>query len=87
MEEFDLTTELPPVDLGPVEEFVDYMESLKAQIPNHPDRLLCDDWECIICALRDCPFGEPLHYHHDGCPACLAHDEPETVVYIPGCIC
>tara|TARA_Y100000592_G_scaffold11313_1_gene16018 strand:- start:95 stop:604 length:510 start_codon:yes stop_codon:yes gene_type:complete len=18
----------------------------------------------------DCPFNEPLHYHHDGCPAC-----------------
>jgi hypothetical protein len=21
-------------------------------------------------AKKDCPFNEPLHYHHDGCPAC-----------------
>jgi hypothetical protein len=21
-------------------------------------------------ALIVCPFGEPLHFHHDGCPAC-----------------
>ncbi len=26
--------------------------------------------ECIICGQRDCPRGESLHYHHDGCPAC-----------------
>ena len=22
-------------------------------------------------AIMDCPYGEPLHYHHDGCPACF----------------
>lgn len=22
-------------------------------------------------AIVDCPYGEPLHYHHDGCPSCL----------------
>ena len=21
-------------------------------------------------AIKDCPYDEPLHYHHDGCPAC-----------------
>lgn len=21
-------------------------------------------------AADDCPHNEPLHYHHDGCPAC-----------------
>src|SRR5579859_6049679 len=31
----------------------------------------CIDMECMICAIRDCPHGEPLHYHHDGCPSCL----------------
>ena len=27
-------------------------------------------YECLACGERDCPHGEPLHYHHDGCPAC-----------------
>ena len=31
-----------------------------------------DDGECMACGVRDCPHGEPLHYHHDGCPACTA---------------
>lgn len=26
--------------------------------------------ECLLHGSRDCPHGEPLHYHHDGCPAC-----------------
>ena len=25
---------------------------------------------CEQCAAVCCPFGEPLHFHHDGCPAC-----------------
>ncbi len=28
--------------------------------------------ECIVCGTRDCPHGEALHYHHDGCPACFS---------------
>ena len=24
----------------------------------------------MACGARDCPDGEPLHYHHDGCPCC-----------------
>lgn len=28
------------------------------------------DGECLACGERDCPSGEPLHYHHDGCPEC-----------------
>jgi hypothetical protein len=28
------------------------------------------DGECLACGARDCPSGEPWHYHHDGCPAC-----------------
>lgn len=25
---------------------------------------------CAVCARVFCPHGEPLHFHHDGCPAC-----------------
>lgn len=28
------------------------------------------DGECLACGERDCPQGEPMHYHHDGCPSC-----------------
>ncbi len=29
----------------------------------------CASAECLACALvSEC--GDPLHYHHDGCPAC-----------------
>jgi hypothetical protein len=37
--------------------------------PEH-ERTSCTDSECTTCAILLCPFGEPLHYHHDGCPAC-----------------
>jgi hypothetical protein len=30
----------------------------------------CPDAECPTCAIIICPYGEPLHFHHDGCPAC-----------------
>ena len=36
---------------------------------------MCSDPECMTCAIRDCPLGEPLHYHHDGCPACSTERE------------
>lgn len=26
--------------------------------------------DCDACGVRDCPWGEPMHYHHDGCPSC-----------------
>ena len=38
--------------------------------PVHPPTDECPDPECIECGARDCPYGEPFHYHHDGCPAC-----------------
>lgn len=25
--------------------------------------------ECVHCGSLGCPHSEPLHYHHDGCPA------------------
>jgi hypothetical protein len=30
----------------------------------------CTDPECIVCGAIVCPHQEPLHFHHDGCPAC-----------------
>jgi hypothetical protein len=30
----------------------------------------CPVDECMVCSVRECPYREPLHYHHDGCPAC-----------------
>lgn len=26
--------------------------------------------ECLYCGILACPHKEPLHFHHDGCPAC-----------------
>lgn len=51
-------------------------EYLSTQIPGHPSAEQCLDGECLICSVRDCPHKEPLHYHHDGCPACGAPHEP-----------
>lgn len=44
------------------------------KIVYHPQAKDCDEDECWICAIRDCPYHEPLHYHHDGCPACYGDD-------------
>lgn len=30
----------------------------------------CPDAECEECGKAVCHHGEPLHFHHDGCPAC-----------------
>lgn len=29
----------------------------------------CEDPECMVCGVLSCPRGEPMHFHHDGCPA------------------
>lgn len=36
--------------------------------------------ECSLCSARDCPYMEPLHYHHDGCPMCDMNP-PKLVAY------
>lgn len=41
-----------------------------APLIEHPPAEECTDSECLHCGARDCPYGEPLHYHHDGCPEC-----------------
>jgi hypothetical protein len=39
--------------------------------PAH-DETECVAAECSACGVVTCPKNEPLHYHHDKCPAC--HD-------------
>jgi hypothetical protein len=34
------------------------------------DVTTCAVDECVVCSIRECPWHEPLHFHHDGCPAC-----------------
>ena len=42
------------------------------------DRLLnsCDQHggECTECSGIICPYGDRLHFHHDGCPSCSEHE-------------
>ena len=35
----------------------------------------CDVSECGVCAIALCPWAEPLHTHHDGCPSCVTMGE------------
>jgi hypothetical protein len=44
-------------------------EQLASKVQSHPTREQCEQAECLICGIRDCPKGEPLHYDKDGCPA------------------
>lgn len=46
------------------------LDKIKAQIADHPAEEDCPDPECHVCGARKCPYGEPMHYHKDGCPAC-----------------
>ena len=32
----------------------------------------CPDAECCECASIVCPHEDPMHFHHDGCPACAS---------------
>ena len=52
----------------------DYLRALKRQGADHyalDDALAaCPDAECLECGRIICPEGEPMHFHHDGCPAC-----------------
>lgn len=43
----------------------------------HP-RQCCADPECMICGMICCPSHEPLHFHHDGCPACFFREGGAT---------
>ena len=47
------------------------------RLHNIVDQLLahCPDAECSTCGKIVCPHGEPMHFHHDGCPACAMMEE------------
>lgn len=49
------------------------------RLGDNTDRLLnhCPENECSACASIVCPHGEPLHLHHDGCPACAQDEDGE----------
>lgn len=40
----------------------------------------CPTDECSLCGVMCCPHNEPLHFHHDGCPACDGgcHEEQQS---------
>lgn len=41
-----------------------------AESANHISTDQCPDVECELCSIRDCPYHDLIHYHHDGCPSC-----------------
>lgn len=41
----------------------------------HARRFQNADGESEILSIIDCPHNEPLHHHHDGCPACETSPE------------
>jgi hypothetical protein len=43
----------------------------------HP-RECCADPECVVCGMIACPDHEPMHFHHDGCPACAFREGGAT---------
>lgn len=43
--------------------------------PKHPAAEDCPIGECEVCAVRDCPHGDAMHHHHDGCPSCALPGE------------
>lgn len=36
---------------------------------NHCDK---ESGECSFCGKTICPYGDGMHFHHDGCPSCTA---------------
>lgn len=50
------------------------LRDAKARGADEPtlDKILagCPDMECYECGEIICPYGERLHFHHDGCPSC-----------------
>lgn len=57
-------------ELGPGALYSAALAMDSSDAPGHPRADECSTDECVVCAERDCPYREPLHYHHDGCPAC-----------------
>jgi len=60
----------------------DYEKGLNELLEMAKTHGACDADECEICSVRDCPRKEPLHYHHDGCPACVRAKEKKKLAEI-----
>ena len=50
------------------------LSKIAACLAAHPDTIDCYIDQCQVCGVRDCPYGDPLHYHHGGCPSCFEQD-------------
>lgn len=47
-----------------------YMAMPKEELAKLHNLEACTTDECLVCGVLACPKKEPLHFHHDGCPAC-----------------
>jgi hypothetical protein len=49
------------------------------QRPEVTDKILnectAEGGECSMCSRLCCPFSDPFHFHHDGCPSCSQYEE------------
>lgn len=82
---FSVTRRTAPPSLAEQERWAEAdRQALRAAIPGHPALDSCTMPECAICAARDCPHEEPLHYDKDGCPACHAPTPPPARSEPPG---
>lgn len=68
------------VDIPFLSPFYDMMDHLMEDSMDHPPTQTCDDMECMICSVRDCPQNDPMHYHHDGCPSCEASRQNDVSI-------
>jgi hypothetical protein len=64
----------------------DAIERIAKEMATHPATTECPDPECLVCGARDCPHREPLHYHHDGCPACWHCPHRDPAQFYCGCV-
>lgn len=66
---------------------LDMLDFLVDRYANLVDTLLNhthdDTGECQFCSELICPHKCPLHFHHDGCPACVEDDFIEGAIMIP----
>lgn len=58
-----------PKEWGPVGFLIVPNTDMDVRLMCTGDTATCEDMECLDCGERECPQGEPLHFHHDGCPA------------------
>lgn len=60
------------------------LEEINKSKPNGAllDLLLnqCVVAECPTCSSIVCPFGDSMHFHHDGCPSCPDPNEPGLLI-------